>query len=109
MATGMCGWHAVTMWTACLRGRLWERALGRQWRRVKSRCLLKSYLKCVALLLLLAGCATPVASICPAPVTYTAAEQARAADELDALAPDAMLRQMMADYGTERARLRAVR
>ena len=51
----------------------------------------------------------PAPSLCPAPKAYTAAEEARAARELVALPAGAMLAQMIADYGRERAELRACR
>jgi len=51
--------------------------------------------------------ATP--SLCPEPKPYTAAEEARAARELLALPAGAMLAEMIADYGRERAELRACR
>lgn len=59
----------------------------------------------------LTGCAaaTSEPSVCPRVVEYTPEQQARAADELDALPADAMLVTMMADYGRERAMLRACR
>lgn len=57
---------------------------------------------------LLAGCATVVSEpYCPALAQYPPALQARAADELDRLPPDAALRVLIADYGELRARLRA--
>ena len=51
----------------------------------------------------------PAPSLCPEPKPYTAAEEARAARELVALPAGAMLAQMIADYGRERAELRACR
>jgi hypothetical protein len=51
----------------------------------------------------------PAPSLCPEPKPYAAAEEARAARELLALPADAMLAEMIADYGRERAELRACR
>ena len=48
-------------------------------------------------------------SLCPEPKPYTAAEEARAAQDLLALPADSMLAEMIADYGRERAELRACR
>lgn len=51
------------------------------------------------LLLALASCtAPPPITACPPIVEYSAKQQARAADELDALPADAELREMMVDY-----------
>ena len=56
-----------------------------------------------------AGCTTPPpVTVCPSPVPYSAAIQARAADELSTLPADAVLRGMMADYIRERDQLRVV-
>ncbi len=62
----------------------------------------------VALLLLaLTACtAPPPITACPPIVEYTAEQQTRAADELDALPADAALREMMADYARVRNQLR---
>ena len=57
--------------------------------------------------LFVAGCAAPPPiTACPTPVPYTAEMQARAADELASLPPDAALREMIADYIRERDQLR---
>ena len=50
--------------------------------------------------LFVAGCTPSVHPIttCPPIVSYSAEQQARAADELDSLPADAELREMMADY-----------
>ncbi len=56
--------------------------------------------------LLLTGCATAPASICPPVIPYTRAEQSQAADELEALPPKPMLSRFIADYATTRDRLR---
>ncbi len=57
---------------------------------------------------LLAGCATAVSEpYCPTLAPYPPPLQARAADELDRLPPDAALRRLIEDYGELRARLRA--
>jgi len=56
---------------------------------------------------LLAACtATPVA-VCPEPVAYTEKEQRDAAAELRAIPEPCVLCRFMADYGQERAKLRA--
>ena len=47
------------------------------------------------------------ANLCPAPKTYTADEEARAARELLALREGSVLVEMIIDYGRERAALRA--
>lgn len=62
-----------------------------------------------AVLLSLNGCATAVSDpgACPVPVVYSRDQQARAADELEALPADSVLALMIEDYGRERARLRA--
>jgi len=62
----------------------------------------------------LAACARPVPSpegraLCPEPRRYTAEEESRAAAELLRLPPDALIAVMIADYGRERAELRACR
>lgn len=49
------------------------------------------------------------ANLCPAPKTYTADEQSRAARELLALPAASILAEMIADYGRERAELNACR
>lgn len=56
----------------------------------------------------LAGCTPtpPPITACPPVVPYTAEQQTRAADELDALPADAALREMMADYARVRNQLR---
>lgn len=54
--------------------------------------------------------ATPsAATLCPEPKTYTADEQSRAARELMDLPATSILAEMIADYGRERAELRACR
>ena len=59
------------------------------------------------LLLALTACtAPPPITACPSIVEYSAEQQARAADELDALPQDAALRGMMADYKWTRDQLR---
>ena len=66
----------------------------------------------LALAALAAACSvtTPsAATLCPAPKTYTPDEQFRAARELMALPMTSMLAEMTADYGRERAVLRACR
>lgn len=45
----------------------------------------------------------------PAPVEYSAEQQVRAANELDALPDGSALAQMMADYAVLRAKLRSAR
>jgi alkanesulfonate monooxygenase SsuD/methylene tetrahydromethanopterin reductase-like flavin-dependent oxidoreductase (luciferase family) len=60
---------------------------------------------------LLTGCAAAGSDVRPAAcgwlVEYPPAVQARAAAELEALAPGAALRALVEDYGELRARLRA--
>lgn len=66
----------------------------------------------LALAALAAACSvtTPsAANLCPAPKTYTADEQSRAAHELLALPATSILAEMIVDYGRERAALRACR
>lgn len=66
----------------------------------------------LALAALAAGCSvtTPSeANLCPEPKTYTADEEGRAARELLALPAASILAEMIADYGRERAALRACR
>ena len=46
---------------------------------------------------------------CPPVVEYSAAEQARAADEVDALADDAMIVRLLGDYAVLRDQARACR
>lgn len=62
-----------------------------------------------AALLSLSGCVTAGSDpgVCPVPVVYSRDQQARAADELEALPPGSALALMIEDYGRERARLRA--
>lgn len=55
----------------------------------------------------MAACSHVPVATCPAIVPYTQDQQTKAADELDTLPPDAVLRTFMDDYKTERARLRA--
>ena len=55
----------------------------------------------------LTGCATAIpVPVCPAVIPYSAEDQTKAADELDALPPGSVLPRFMADYGELRARLR---
>jgi len=60
--------------------------------------------------LALAGCGitanAPGPSACPAPVEYTAVDQAQAAKELGPLR-GTIIHRMIDDYGVERAKLRA--
>lgn len=58
--------------------------------------------------LLLTSCAAAVSS-CPPLVAYTDAEQARAADELDALPAGSMLERLIGDYAVLRDQVRACR
>jgi hypothetical protein len=69
-------------------------------------------MKWLALALILTACTPvklqPVSHDCPWPVSYTAAEQTQAADELAAIKSQApMVARMITDYGRERATLRA--
>ncbi len=65
----------------------------------------------IALLLALSACApTTIKLICPPIVSYTAAEQAQAADELEAMPEGSIIRgRFMPDYGKLRAQIRACR
>lgn len=61
--------------------------------------------------MLLAGCVTANSSrvtACPPLVTYDAAFQKKAADELDTLPPGSAVGQMIADYGKTRSACRAL-
>jgi hypothetical protein len=73
-----------------------------------NRCALP--LTALALTLtLIGGCATAPSSaitVCPKIVEYSKETLAAAADELDSLQPDAVLREMMKDYASERDQLR---
>lgn len=63
---------------------------------------------------LLAGCATapsdarPTARAVPVLVEYSRADQARAADELDALPTDSVVGRMIGDYGNLRDQVRVL-
>jgi hypothetical protein len=64
------------------------------------------------LLLLLTACSNPAAvaqNVCPPIKPYSTEEQQQAAAELLKLPPGSMVGQMIVDYGSERARLRACR
>lgn len=64
------------------------------------------------LLLLLSACSNPIPvaqNACPPIKPYSTAEQQQAAAELLRLPPGSMVGQMIVDYGSERARLRACR
>jgi hypothetical protein len=64
----------------------------------------------LALMALVSGCAAGASKpVCPSLFTYTPEEQARAADELDALPPDSMVATLVEDYGVVRAEIRACR
>lgn len=68
----------------------------------------------LAALTSLAGCVTApsdggAVAVCPTLKTYPAADQASAADELDALPAGAELRVMMRDYAGLRDQVRACR
>ena len=53
---------------------------------------------------------TTIKLICPPIVSYTAIDQARAADELEAMPSDSIIRdRFMPDYGKLRAQIRACR
>lgn len=60
---------------------------------------------------LLAGCTGTAAQVsavvCPPVIVYTPAQEKEAASELSALPAASVLSQMITDYGTERAQLRA--
>lgn len=59
--------------------------------------------------MLLAGCATGVSDATCLPLrSYTAAEQAQVADELDRLGEQSMTGKFMADYGRLRDEARAM-
>jgi hypothetical protein len=65
----------------------------------------------VSIVLLVVACApalTPApVVVAPLPKVYSCAQQRQVAAELRALPADAILRQVVADYGEERDRLRA--
>jgi hypothetical protein len=54
------------------------------------------------------GCATEASDVCLTVRTYTAAEQAAVADELDRLGPQSVTGKFMADYGRLRDEARAI-
>lgn len=66
----------------------------------------------VALILMaLSACSTPnpiYVVRCPALISYPQDVMTRAADELDAMPPSAVVRNMIADYATLRAKCRAI-
>jgi hypothetical protein len=53
--------------------------------------------------------APPTPSLCPEPEQYSADQEARAARDLLGLPAGSILAEMIADYGRERAELRACR
>lgn len=57
----------------------------------------------------LSACATVVSDTCPTLFDYSNAEQARAAEELDALPEDSALARLVGDYGVVRNEIRACR
>jgi Tfp pilus assembly protein PilP len=62
----------------------------------------------VIVILSLTGCVTGISN-CATVFNYTAEQQRRAADELDALPADSVLATMISDYGVIRAEARACR
>lgn len=63
-------------------------------------------------MLLLTGCAmggSDTRAPCPPVVDYNAADQARAADEVEALPEDAVIGRMLSDYTVLRDQARACR
>ena len=63
-------------------------------------------------MLCLTGCAmggSDIAAPCPPVVDYTAADQARAADEMEALPEGTVIVQMLGDYAVLRDQVRACR
>lgn len=63
-------------------------------------------------MLWLSACAmvsSDVAAPCPPVVDYTAADQARAADEVEALPEGTVIVQMLGDYAVLRGQVRACR
>jgi hypothetical protein len=63
-------------------------------------------------MLWLTGCAmagSETRAPCPPVVEYTSAEQARAADEVEAMPEDAVIVRMLSDYTVLRDRARACR
>ena len=63
-------------------------------------------------MLWLTGCATvssEAVATCPPVVKYTAADQARAADEVEALPEGAVVVRMLSDYAVLRDQVRACR
>ena len=73
-----------------------------------------SGIACVMLILMLSGCGNNAARlplpVCPQIVEYSAADQAKAADELQRLPAGGVVRaRFMPDYGRMRAEVRACR
>lgn len=64
-------------------------------------------------MIFLTGCATGVSNqpghVCAPVVEYSPAEQARAADEIEALSDDAAIIGLLSDYAVMRAQARACR
>ena len=57
----------------------------------------------------LTACGTETFSACPTLYTYTEGEQDQAADELDAMAPNAVLSRMIGHYAVNRNQIRVCR
>jgi len=55
------------------------------------------------------ACATVVSDTCPTLFDYSEAEQARVADELDALPEGSVIARLVGDYGVVRNEIRACR
>lgn len=55
------------------------------------------------------ACATVVSDTCPTLFDYSEAEQAHAADELDALPEGSVIARLVGDYGVVRNEIRACR
>ena len=77
-----------------------------------ARCWTPQAAALLIVMLLLSACAmggSDARAPCPPVVEYSAADQTRAADEVDALADDAVIVRMLADYAVLRDQARACR
>ncbi|SLN61463.1 hypothetical protein ROG8370_02830 [Roseovarius gaetbuli] len=77
-----------------------------------ARCFLRPAAAPLIAMLLLTGCATAGSEAkapCPPVVEYSAADQTRAADEVEALPESAIILRMLIDYAVLRDQARACR